>query len=124
MPKKRKVLREQPPNDLIDGVCRLAGWSGRNDGKWIYNTDPPEGKEEELFGMLWPYFVPCWAKRYLKKDPSFINLMTILKIILPGSGRQIETQIRKSKLYPFGLTWYRLAPVVKITEASFQLTWD
>ena len=122
MSQKRRLLRENPPKDLVDAVCRLAGWSGCNDGKWIYNTDVPDAKAEDVFTLLWPYFVPCWAKRYLVKNPSFLNIITILNFILPSVGRTIRRSVRKSKDYPWGLTWYKLDPVVEIKPITYEVS--
>lgn len=119
-----KLFRKDIPDEVVDKLCRALGFTGLNDGKELRHRNYDKVLLEEALSLIWPYYVPCHAKRFLRSEPSFVEAITILRQVMRARGRTLIVRERK----PGGIsrTSYQLdKSLVEVSqETSFSITFD
>lgn len=122
----RKLFRTDIPDDLVVKILRCVGFTGLSDGKELRHQYIDTDILAETLTELWPYYIPCHAKRYLKNDLTYYNLITIVRHVLRTRGRTLIAKERKSQGSSF--TTYRLdginSPTLHATPTPFLLTFE
>ena len=119
----RKLFRTDIPDDLVGKILRCVGFTGLSDGKELRCQYIDTEILADTLTEIWPYYRPCYAKRYLKNELSYRNLITVVKHVLQTKGRTLISKERKSEGNSF--TTYRLDGATQISQpAPFHLTFD
>ena len=97
----KNLFRMNPPQDTIMRVLDVVGWKTLRDQHKAHLKSIEDANA--ALTELWPYYQPCWARVYLKANPSLKEYMTIVRQILRTINKNITAVERrvnyKSKTY-------------------------
>lgn len=88
------IFREKPPLDLVNMILKSMGFvNGLLDTRTFTKDDLHGEGIDTWLPLLWPYYIPCKAKRfleYLTKD----KFVTIIRHLLRVHNFDLQTQER------------------------------
>lgn len=89
----KNLFRQNPPEDLIKRVLEVVGWKTYRDQHKAHLKSVDEANA--ALTELWPYYQPCWARVYLKANPTLKEYMTIVRQILRTINKSIVAVERR-----------------------------
>lgn len=88
-------FRQTPPDELLNRLVQLIGFIDLTDSKLLrfrrFSSDP-----NPLLAEYSSYFRPCYHKSRFPSPFTFMNYITILKIGLRASGRDLKSIERRN----------------------------
>ena len=104
----KKILRQAIPDDLADKLLRSVGFAGIHDRTELVRMCIKEDLFEEAITELWAYYQPCHAKKFLERDLTEHNIITIIRHVLRSRGQNLIPKERKHDYNSY--TTYRISP--------------
>ena len=110
------MFRKQPPIELVEQVFRSLKLGKLTEKRWFSKEDISLESLEEWLPDLEPYYLPCKAERYLRKDLDRSRVITILRHLLKVHSIPLNVQERmvnghKTTLYQ--VFYDHIDPVVR-----------
>lgn len=94
MAPQKKLFRSLPPKDLVESILRSCGLLGLHDLRWFSKDELKVVEQDDWLPLLYPYYLPCKAKRFLNEALDTSRLITILRHILRPHGYDLSVQER------------------------------
>jgi hypothetical protein len=113
---QKKLFRVLPPKDLVDSVLRSTGLLGLHDLRWFSKEELKLTGQEEWIPLLYPYYLPCKAKRFLHTMLDNARMITILRHILRPHGYDLHVQERLYRDQKQSL--YQIQPIHSFKDLS------
>ena len=75
----KKLFRKEPPKELVEQILRSIGLLGLHDLRWFTKEELILETNEEWLPLLYPFYLPCKAKRFLDDGFDANRLITIMR---------------------------------------------
>jgi len=121
----KKLFRKEPPKELIEQILRSTGLLGLHDLRWFTKEELIIDTHEEWLPLLYPFYLPCKAKRFLDASLDANRLITILRHCIRVHGYDLSVQERLYKEKKHSL--YQLQPrqsFKDLSGANLEVTFD
>lgn len=121
----KKLFRKEPPKELVEQILRYSGLLGLHDLRWFTKEELALEAHEEWLPMLYPFYLPCKAKRFLDESLDANRLITILRHCIRVHGYDLSVQERLYKDKKHSL--YQLQPMHSykdLSGANLEVTFD
>lgn len=112
----KKLFRKDPPKELVEQILRCSGLLGLYDLRWFTKEELVLDMAEEWLPLLYPFYLPCKAKRFLDIALDAHRLITILRHCIRVHGYDLSVQERLYKDKKHSL--YQLQPVQSYKDLS------
>jgi len=116
MAPQKKLFRSLPPRDLVETILRSSGLLGLHDLRWFSKDELKTVEQEEWLPILYPYYLPCKAKRFLHDALDNSRLITILRHVLRPHGYDLSVQERLYRDQKQSL--YQIQPIHSFRDLS------
>jgi hypothetical protein len=113
---QKKLFRSLPPKELVESILRGSGLLGLHDLRWFSKDELKTAEQEEWLPLLYPYYLPCKAKRFLHETLDNSRLITILRHILRPHGYDLSVQERLYRDQKQSL--YQIQPIHSFRDLS------
>lgn len=91
---QKKLFRTVPPKELVESILRSSGLLGVHDLRWFSKDELKLDEQDEWLPQLYPYYLPCKAKRFLHDILDGARAITIVRHILRPHGYDLHVQER------------------------------
>lgn len=121
----KKLFRKEPPKELVEQILRSTGLLGLHDLRWFTKEELLLDTNEEWLPLLYPFYLPCKAKRFLDDGFDANRLITIMRHCIRHHGYDLSVQERLYKDKKHSL--YQLQPVQSykdLSGANLEVTFD
>ena len=113
---QKKLFRQQPPKELIESILRNLGLLGLHDLRWFSKDELTLSHQDEWLPALYPYYLPCKAKRFLSQEIDSNHIITILRHVLRPNGYDLHVQERLYRDQKQSL--YQIQPIHSFKDLS------
>lgn len=121
----KKLFRKEPSKELVEQILRSIGLLGLHDLRWFTKEELIVDSHEEWLPLLYPFYLPCKAKRFLDDGFDANRLITIMRHCIRQHGYDLSVQERLYKDKKHSL--YQLQPVQSykdLSGANLEVTFD
>ena len=106
----KHLFRKKPDIELVNDILKSLKFSGVNDARLFHKKDISLEAFEEYLPLLYPFYLPCKAKLFLK-DFNSNKAITVLRHILRAHGYRLRAyekviQNKKQTLYQMEREFY------------------
>jgi hypothetical protein len=125
MSQYKKLFRKEPPKELVEQILRSIGLLGIHDLRWFTKEELKMDAVEEWLPLLYPFYLPCKAKRFLDTEFDANRLITVVRHCIRAHGYDLSVQERLYKDKKHSL--YQLQPVHSYKDLSgsnLEVTFD
>jgi hypothetical protein len=112
----KKLFRKEPPKELVEQILRSTGLLGLHDLRWFTKEELVLSTQEDWLPSLYPFYLPCKAKRFLDDPLDGHRLITILRHCIRQHGYDLAVQERLYKEKKHSL--YQLQPMKSYKDLS------
>jgi hypothetical protein len=112
----KKLFRKEPPKELIEQILRAAGLLGLHDLRWFTKEELVLSTQEDWLPLLYPFYLPCKARRFLDDRMDGNRFITILRHCIRHHGYDLAVQERLYKDKKHSL--YQLQPIQSYKDLS------
>lgn len=112
----KKLFRKEPPKDLVEQILRATGLLGLHDLRWFTKEELLLTTQEEWLPLLYPFYLPCKARRFLDDSLDGNRLITIIRHCIRQHGYNLAVQERLYKDKKHSL--YQLQPMQSYKDLS------
>jgi len=116
MSNMKKLFRQIPPKEMIEVILRSLGLLGFHDLRWFSKDELTISQQEEWLPGLYPYYLPCKAKRFLYAEIDNNHIITIMRHILRPHGYDLHVQERLYRDQKQSL--YQIQPIHSFKDLS------
>jgi len=113
---QKKLFRCTPPKEFVESILRNIGLIGLHDLRWFSKDELKVGEQDEWLPQLYPYYLPCKAKRFLHEALDCSRMVTILRHILRPHGYDLHVQERLYREQKHSL--YQIQPIHSFEDLS------
>ena len=113
---QKKLFRCTPPKEFVESILRTIGLIGLHDLRWFSKDELKVGEQDEWLPQLYPYYLPCKAKRFLHEALDCGRMITILRHILRPHGYDLHVQERLYREQKHSL--YQIQPIHSFKDLS------
>jgi len=112
----KKLFRIHPPREFVEDILRCLGLLGLHDLRWFSKDELVTSTQEEWLPLLYPYYLPCKAKRFMDDAVDSNRVITILRHVLRAHGYDLSVQERLYKDQKHSL--YQIQPIHSFQDLS------
>ena len=112
----KKLFRIIPPKDMVESILRSSGLIGIHDLRWFSKDELKLNEQEEWLVQLYPFYLPCKAKRFLNTEIDGARAITIFRHILRPHGYDLHVQERLYRDQKQSL--YQIQPIHSFKDLS------
>ena len=116
MAPQKKLFRALPPKELVETILRSLGLLGLHDLRWFSKDELLIKGQDEWLTLLYPYYLPCKAKRFLHEALDAARTITIMKHVLRPQGYDLCVQERLYREQKHSL--YQIQPIHSFKDLS------
>ena len=113
---QKKLFRCIPPKDMVESILRSSGLLGLHDLRWFSKDELKVDGQDEWIPQLYPYYLPCKAKRFLHDALDGARVITIIRHILRPQGYDLQVQERLYREQKQSL--YQIQPIHSFKDLS------
>lgn len=88
------MFRKAPPLEILELVLRSLKIGTLTEKRWFSKDEIHTDSLDEWVPYLEPYYLPCKAERYLRKDLQASHIITILRHLLKAHSIPFNVQER------------------------------
>ena len=121
----KKLFRKQPPKELVELILRSVGLLGLHDLRWFTKEELVLTTQEDWLPQLYPFYLPCKAKRFLDEAMEGNRLITVVRHCIRQHGYDLAVQERLYKDKKHSL--YQIQPMHSYKDLSgsnLEVTFD
>jgi hypothetical protein len=112
----KKLFRTIPPKDVVEMILRSSGLIGLHDLRWFSKDELKVAEQDEWLPVLYPYYLPCKATRFLHEAIDTTRLITIFRHIIIPHGYELHVQERLYRNQKQSL--YQIQPINSFKDLS------
>ena len=112
----KKLFRLSPPKEFVEDILRNLGLIGLHDLRWFTKEELTLDSQEEWLPLLYPYYLPCKARRFMMDLLDANRLITILRHILRVHGYDLSVEERLYRDEKHSL--YQIQPIHSFQDLS------
>jgi hypothetical protein len=113
---QKKLFRIIPPKEFVETILRAAGLLGLHDLRWFSKDELVVGTQDEWLPLLYPYYLPCKARRFMTDQLDGARFITVLRHILRPHGYDLHVQERLYRDQKQSL--YQIQPIHSFRDLS------
>ena len=113
---QKKLFRQVPPREFVETILRSLGLLGFHELRWFSKDELTLTHQDDWIPLLYPYYLPCKAVRFLSNELDNNHIITIVRHIIKQYGYDLHVQERLYRDQKQSL--YQIQPVHSFKDLS------